>query len=115
MLQLYLALLLLVVLSAILSAVAGTSAYVLPLMGGFAAMFAQLAASARRLHDQGMTGWINLLMLVPLGGFALLILYLLPGQAGANAYGPPVGQTWHDAQDDTVYVRSNIPNVREED
>lgn len=44
----------------------------------------------QRLHDIGWSGWLYLLNLVPIVGsvFPLLML-LIPGNAGANRYGPP--------------------------
>ena len=44
----------------------------------------------QRLHDIGWSGWLYLLNLVPIVGsvFPLLTL-LIPGNAGANRYGPP--------------------------
>lgn len=44
----------------------------------------------QRLHDIGWSGWLYLLNLVPVVGsvFPLLML-LIPGNAGANRYGPP--------------------------
>lgn len=48
-----------------------------------------LAVGARRLHDVGKSGWLLLLNLVPLFGWAyLLYLYVQPGTTGANAHGP---------------------------
>lgn len=48
-----------------------------------------LCASARRLHDLGHTGWLNLVFLVPLVnlGMTLYILFT-PGQRQDNIYGP---------------------------
>lgn len=53
-----------------------------------------LAVQIRRFHDQGMSGWLGLLNIpyyIPylgtLVGLALLILMLLPGNAGSNMYG----------------------------
>lgn len=44
----------------------------------------------RRLHDRNHTGWLSLLMLLPLVN-VLLILYLMcaPGDTHANSYGAP--------------------------
>lgn len=55
-----------------------------------------LAVSVRRLHDIDRSGWMLLLMLVPvLGWFALLVLNCLDGTRGANRFGPdPKGR--HD-------------------
>lgn len=48
-----------------------------------------VAVGVRRLHDLGKSGWMMLLMLLPVIGWLwLLILFVLAGQAGENAYGP---------------------------
>lgn len=48
-----------------------------------------LALSVRRLHDQGRSGWMLLLGLIPLfGGFVLLVFMCLEGTRGPNQYGP---------------------------
>lgn len=47
------------------------------------------AISIRRLHDVGKSGWMWLIVLIPLaGGIWLLILMIRPGEDGNNAYGP---------------------------
>ncbi len=45
---------------------------------------------AKRLHDRGRSGWWQLAGLVPVIGWAwlLLELYILPGSPGDNRYGP---------------------------
>lgn len=60
---------------------------------GLAFLLPGLAALVRRLHDVGYTGWLALLMLVPLLGFiALLVLAVLPSEPRPNKYGPvPAG------------------------
>lgn len=48
-----------------------------------------LAVLVRRMHDLGVTGWIVLISLIPyLGGLILLIMSIVPGTEGDNAYGP---------------------------
>lgn len=47
-----------------------------------------LAVGCRRLHDSGKSGWLLLLFLVPCGGLALLVLWILEGTPGENLYGP---------------------------
>jgi uncharacterized membrane protein YhaH (DUF805 family) len=48
-----------------------------------------LAVGARRLHDTDRAAWWLLLMLVPLIGTIVLIVFLcLPGSAGDNRFGP---------------------------
>jgi uncharacterized membrane protein YhaH (DUF805 family) len=47
------------------------------------------AAAVRRLHDLGVTGWLLLLAsIVGLGPVLVVVLAFLPGNAGANRYGP---------------------------
>jgi uncharacterized membrane protein YhaH (DUF805 family) len=44
----------------------------------------------KRLHDMGLTGWLLLLNVVPgVNSLFPFALYLLPGNGGANRYGPP--------------------------
>ena len=48
-----------------------------------------LAVSVRRLHDTGKSGWWLLIVLVPIvGPIVLLVFYVLDSQPGANEYGP---------------------------
>ncbi|TMH09563.1 MAG: DUF805 domain-containing protein [Betaproteobacteria bacterium] len=48
-----------------------------------------IAVSVRRLHDTGRSGWWLLIVLVPLiGWIVLLIFMLIDSQPGQNAYGP---------------------------
>lgn len=48
-----------------------------------------LAVGARRLHDYGQSGWWLLLLLVPFGNIALIVLWVMDGTPGDNQYGPP--------------------------
>lgn len=49
-----------------------------------------LAAGARRLHDTGKSGWLQLIGIIPLVG-TLIVIYLMaqPGEPAANRYGNP--------------------------
>lgn len=48
-----------------------------------------IAIGVRRLHDIGKSGWMLLIVLIPLiGALWLLYLYVLEGNSGENAYGP---------------------------
>lgn len=43
----------------------------------------------RRLHDLGRTGWLWLLILIPLVNFALLVyVFCFKGTTGPNRFGP---------------------------
>ncbi len=48
----------------------------------------QLPLIVRRLHDKDMTGWLALLIPIPIGSLVLLILLIGPGTPGPNRYGP---------------------------
>ena len=66
---------------------------VVPILGGIfslAMLVPSLAAGARRLHDIGKSGWLQLLGLIPIVGWILLIYWTVqPGEPGSNQYGPP--------------------------
>lgn len=48
-----------------------------------------LAVAVRRLHDTGRSGWWLLIVLVPLiGGLVLLVFLVLDSEPGTNQYGP---------------------------
>ena len=47
-----------------------------------------ISASTRRLHDINMTGFYNLLMLVPFGIFVLWYFWSIDSNPGNNIYGP---------------------------
>lgn len=50
----------------------------------------EISIAVRRLHDTGRSGWFLLLYLIPgIGSIIVFILMLLPGERGANSYGPP--------------------------
>ncbi|WP_236178974.1 MULTISPECIES: DUF805 domain-containing protein [Pseudomonas] len=67
------------------------------IIGGLFAFFLFLAFaivgilfSIQRLHDIGWSGWLWLLTLVPfVGSFFPLVIMVVPGNTGANRYGPP--------------------------
>ena len=47
-----------------------------------------LAVGARRLHDIGKTGWLQLLWIVPFIGWAIMIYWAVqPSHAASNDYG----------------------------
>ena len=72
--------------SAVVSVVSSTLATVLAL----GLLIPGLAAGARRLHDLGKSGWLQLIGLIPILGWILLIYWgAQPGEAGANKYGEP--------------------------
>jgi uncharacterized membrane protein YhaH (DUF805 family) len=52
-----------------------------------AALLPSISVAARRLHDTGQPGWLQLIALIPFGGIVLLILCAQPSKPGANQYG----------------------------
>ena len=48
-----------------------------------------IAVAVRRLHDIGKSGWMLLVVLIPLIGFIwLIVLFVTEGDRGINKYGP---------------------------
>ena len=48
-----------------------------------------LAVTARRLHDVGKSGWMYLVIFIPIIGVIwLLVLLFTDGDSGTNEYGP---------------------------
>lgn len=56
----------------------------------FPLLWLYLAASWKRSHDRGRTGWWSLLLLIPIVGFFVWLIDLVfgPGDQGPNEYGP---------------------------
>ena len=54
-----------------------------------ALLLPNLGATARRFHDLGKTGWLQLIDLIcpPIGPIVVLLMCLPDGEAGANKYG----------------------------
>jgi len=48
-----------------------------------------LAVGARRLHDIGKSGWLQLLMIIPIVNLVLIYFYVQPTQPEPNAHGAP--------------------------
>lgn len=56
---------------------------------GLAVLIPGLAVAVRRLHDTGRTGWWLLIILIPLiGAIVLLVFMFLNSEPGDNNYGP---------------------------
>ena len=47
-----------------------------------------LGVGARRLHDIGKSGWLQLLWLICCGGLILIYFWVQEGDKGDNEYGP---------------------------
>jgi uncharacterized membrane protein YhaH (DUF805 family) len=53
----------------------------------FANMIPQIAVGVRRLHDTNKSGWLYLLMLIPLGNLFLLFLFCIGSDEEDNRFG----------------------------
>ena len=47
-----------------------------------------LAVGARRLHDSGKSGWLQLILLIPLIGWIIVIVLMALPSDDENKYGP---------------------------
>ena len=57
---------------------------------GIVVVLATVAVGARRLHDTGKSGWLQLLWILPcIGPIILIIFWAQAGNPGDNQYGPP--------------------------
>ncbi|WP_169508978.1 DUF805 domain-containing protein [Amorphus coralli] len=53
------------------------------------ALWSELALAVKRLHDRGLSGWLAVLLFVPvLNLVVFVVLGLIPGDKGPNAFGP---------------------------
>ena len=80
----------------IVLAILGEAAAVFSVLGllvSLALFIPGLAAGVRRLHDTGRSGWWLFILLIPLVGAILLIVWLATGgNPGPNQYGAPPRQ-----------------------
>lgn len=68
----------------------GVVSDVLSALFSLATLIPSLAAGARRLHDTGRSGWLQLLGLIPILGWLVLIYFCAQeGNAADNQYGAP--------------------------
>lgn len=73
---------------ALLAVALGEIAIALWLLGFLGIMVPYVAVQVRRFHDQGKSGWLALLNLIPyVGAFIVLVFMALPGATGDNEYG----------------------------
>ena len=70
-----------------------------------------ISASTRRLHDINMSGFFNLLMLVPFGIFVLWYFWSIDSHRGSNIYGPSTKYPVGVIQTDPLIVNPQVPIV----
>lgn len=61
---------------------------VLAFIFNIAVFLPSIAIAARRLHDTGRTGWWQLIVLIPLIGAIVLIVFFVQDSVEDNEYGP---------------------------
>lgn len=80
------------------TSVASVFVVLLLLVGYVGLLYVSVIMMIQRLHDQDLTGWLCLLMFIPIANLVLAVLLLfVPGTQGANRFGPPPppNKTWH--------------------
>ena len=70
---------------AVIDGVLGTM--FLSIIFSLALLIPSISIAARRLHDTGRTGWWQLIVLIPLIGVIVLIVFLAQGSGDENKYG----------------------------
>ncbi|OGB20557.1 MAG: hypothetical protein A3I66_05760 [Burkholderiales bacterium RIFCSPLOWO2_02_FULL_57_36] len=55
-----------------------------------ATLLPSLAAAARRLHDTNRSGWLQLLVLIPIIGWLIVLYFLVQEAQEPNRFGSPV-------------------------
>jgi uncharacterized membrane protein YhaH (DUF805 family) len=63
---------------------------------GLALIWPSIATGVKRLHDRNQSGWLYLILLIPVIGalFWLINMGIMKGTTGANRFGPdPLGGT----------------------
>ena len=67
----------------------GMGIYGLQWLWGLATLIPNLAVGVRRLHDTNRSGWWMLIVLVPLIGIVVLLIFdVMEGTKGPNRFGP---------------------------
>ncbi len=73
----------------IISGMLGDDSGILGGLYSLAVLIPSIAVSVRRLHDTGRSGWMLLLLLIPIVGFIwIFVLTLLDSNPSDNKYGP---------------------------
>ncbi len=68
--------------------VAGIVLFVAAVAFSLAMVIPNLAVGCRRLHDKGLSGWLQLIQLISPGIIVLWVLWALEGDRQDNQYGP---------------------------
>ena len=64
-----------------------------------------VSVAVRRLHDVGLTGWLYLLVFVPIAGpFIILGIACVAGKPGTNKYGPNPKEAQQEEDEGSISV-----------
>jgi uncharacterized membrane protein YhaH (DUF805 family) len=74
------------ILAGVFAAALGSAAWVALVVGWLAILTIGFLLTIQRCHDFNTSGWLSLLVLVPLANFAF---WFIPGTDGPNRWGPP--------------------------
>lgn len=74
------------IVAGILDAILGSN--VIQIIVGLALIVPGLAVGARRLHDIGKSGWMQLIGIIPIVGWILVIVWYATDSVPDNEYGP---------------------------
>jgi uncharacterized membrane protein YhaH (DUF805 family) len=74
------------IIARIIDAIIGVQ--ILSLVVALATLVPGLAVGARRLHDTGRSGWLQLLAIIPIIGWIILIVWFVADSHPDNEYGP---------------------------
>ena len=70
-----------------------------------------LAASTRRLHDVGYSGFYNFLIILPFLNLFLIYLWFLDSDRGPNIYGP---STKYFCGQNNIFMNNNINSINQQ-
>jgi uncharacterized membrane protein YhaH (DUF805 family) len=69
----------------VIDAVLGTEIF--SIIFSLALLVPSISVAARRLHDTGRSGWWQLIVLIPIIGFIIIIVFLVQDSHDTNNYG----------------------------
>lgn len=70
-----------------LAAIISPTLGIVGIIAGLALIVPTFAVGCRRLHDRDMSGWLQLIIIIPLAFIVLIIFWALKGTEGDNKYG----------------------------
>lgn len=90
-----------------------TDTPILSVLFGLATLLPMISVAVRRLHDRNKSGWWYWLMLIPLVGFIILIVWFATeGTRGANRFGAdPLGHSGDPYGSGEGLTASSVPTV----